>query len=41
VSSAEDSRRILWAAGDLAHDRMPLSRWDAAYEQEYDSFEVT
>jgi NAD(P)-dependent dehydrogenase (short-subunit alcohol dehydrogenase family) len=41
VSSAEDSRRILWAAGDLVHNRVPLSRWDAAYEHEYDSFEVT
>lgn len=38
VSTAEDARRILWAAGDLAHDRPPLSRWDPAYREEFERF---
>jgi NAD(P)-dependent dehydrogenase (short-subunit alcohol dehydrogenase family) len=40
VSSAEDARRILWAAGDLAHDRPALSRWDPAYREGFKQFEV-
>jgi NAD(P)-dependent dehydrogenase (short-subunit alcohol dehydrogenase family) len=38
VTSAEDARRILWGAGDLAHDRTPLSRWDPAYADEFAAF---
>jgi hypothetical protein len=38
VSSAEDARRILWGAGDLAYDRTPLSRWDPAYADAFAAF---
>ena len=38
VTSAEDARRILWGAGDLAYDRTPLSRWDPAYAAEFAAF---
>lgn len=38
VSSAEDARRILWGAGDLAYNRAPLSRWDPAYADEFAAF---
>ena len=27
VSRALDERRIAWAAGDIIHNRPPLSRW--------------
>jgi NAD(P)-dependent dehydrogenase (short-subunit alcohol dehydrogenase family) len=39
VSSADDARRILWAAGDLAYDRAPLSRWDPAYQEAFKKFQ--
>jgi len=35
VTSAEDARRTLWGAGDLAYDRPPLSRWDPAYAEAF------
>ncbi len=41
VSSAEDARRILWGAGDLAQDRPALSRWDTEYEAAFKSFKLT
>ncbi|MFT4563221.1 MAG: NAD(P)-dependent dehydrogenase (short-subunit alcohol dehydrogenase family) [Gammaproteobacteria bacterium] len=40
VSSAEDARRILWGAGDIAHDRTPLSRWDEAFAEDFKGFSV-
>ena len=33
VSSAEDARRIQWAAQDLVEDRPPLSRWHPDYRE--------
>ncbi len=41
VSSEEDTRRILWGAGDVAHDRSPLSRWDPAYEEAFQHYKLT
>ena len=41
VSSAEDARRILWGAGDLAYDRSPLSRWDDTYADAFAQFTPT
>ena len=38
VSSEDDAKRILWAAGDIAQDRTPLSRWDPDYADAYLSF---
>ena len=38
VSRDEDARRMLWAAGDLAYDRSPLSRWDPAWQQAFSEF---
>jgi NAD(P)-dependent dehydrogenase (short-subunit alcohol dehydrogenase family) len=38
VTSAEDARRILWAAGDLAHNRTPLSRWDKTFSDDFAKF---
>lgn len=38
VTRDEDSKRILWAAGDLAYDRSPLSRWDDAYKSAFAKF---
>lgn len=35
VSSAEDGRRLRWAAGDLSEDRPPLSRWHPDYQEAY------
>jgi NAD(P)-dependent dehydrogenase (short-subunit alcohol dehydrogenase family) len=40
VSSAEDARRVIWAAGDLAYDRTPLSRWDENYDAAFKAFTV-
>lgn len=39
VSSEDDAKRILWAAGDMVHDRTPLSRWDPAYADAFVEFE--
>lgn len=38
VSSADDARRMLWAAGDMVEDRSPLSRWDPAWQAAYAAF---
>ncbi|MDA0822247.1 MAG: SDR family NAD(P)-dependent oxidoreductase [Proteobacteria bacterium] len=40
VSSAEDARRILWAAGDLAYNRTALSRWDETFADDFANFKV-
>ncbi len=40
VSQADDAKRMLWAAGDMAADRPPLSRWHADYRQAFEEFEV-
>lgn len=39
VTSREDARRILWAAGDLTHDRPALSRWHPDYQEAFRQFE--
>ena len=39
VDSAEDRRRILWAAGDIADDRPPLSRWHPDFAEDFKRFE--
>ncbi len=38
VTHDDDARRILWAAGDLAHDRPPLSRWHPEYKDAFAKF---
>ena len=38
VSPEEDAKRILWAAGDIAENRPPLSRWDPDYDGAYQLF---
>ena len=40
VSREEDQKRILWAAGDIAFNRPPLSRWHGGFSAEFDSFSV-
>ncbi|CAN0450417.1 unnamed protein product, partial [Phaeothamnion confervicola] len=39
VSSADDGKRMVWAAYDLAEDRPPLSRWHDDYQQAFKDFE--
>ena len=39
VTPKEDSKRILWAAGDLAYNRPPLSRWHGDYGQAFEEFD--
>ena len=39
VSSADDGKRMVWAAYDLAEDRPPLSRWHDDYLQAFKDFE--
>ena len=39
VTPEEDSKRILWAAGDLAHKRPPLSRWHGDYAEEFEKYD--
>jgi NAD(P)-dependent dehydrogenase (short-subunit alcohol dehydrogenase family) len=41
VSREDDARRMLWAAGDLAYDRPPLSRWDADYSAAFAAFNAS
>ena len=36
VTPALDNARILWGAGDITENRPPLSRWDAAWKQEFE-----
>ena len=38
VSSELDAKRILWAAGDIAENRPPLSRWHPDYKDAFDKF---
>lgn len=38
VSSELDAKRILWAAGDIAENRPPLSRWHPDYKDAFDAF---
>jgi len=38
VTSEEDARRMLWAAGDMAHDRSALSRWDPDWQADFAAF---
>lgn len=38
VTPEEDRRRILWAAGDIAYNRPPLSRWHGGYDEEFERF---
>ena len=40
VSSADDGKRMVWAAYDLAENRPPLSRWHADYQQAFKDFEA-
>jgi NAD(P)-dependent dehydrogenase (short-subunit alcohol dehydrogenase family) len=35
VTSAVDSKRIMWAAGDIAENRPPLSRWHPDYKDAF------
>jgi hypothetical protein len=37
----QDQRRILWGAGDLAHNRPALSRWHADYAASFARFMET
>lgn len=41
VDAAEDRRRVLWAAGDIAENRPPLSRWHPEHADAFKSFKVT
>lgn len=38
VARPTDERRILWAAGDLAENRPPLSRWHPDYKAAFEAF---
>jgi NAD(P)-dependent dehydrogenase (short-subunit alcohol dehydrogenase family) len=38
VSSELDKKRILWAAGDIAENRPPLSRWHPDYKDAFAAF---
>jgi hypothetical protein len=38
VPRALDERRILWAAGDIAENRPPLSRWHPDFKDAFDAF---
>ena len=38
VTSATDAKRILWAAGDIAENRPPLSRWHPDYKDAFADF---
>ena len=39
VSTADDAKRMVWAAYDMAEDRPPLSRWHGGYQQMFTDFE--
>jgi hypothetical protein len=34
VSEQLDKKRMLWSAGDVVHERQPLSRWRSEYKEE-------
>ena len=38
MTRALDEKRILWAAGDIAENRPPLSRWHGAYDEAFAAF---
>jgi hypothetical protein len=38
VTRDVDNRRILWAAGDITHNRPALSRWHPDYKDSFDKF---
>jgi NAD(P)-dependent dehydrogenase (short-subunit alcohol dehydrogenase family) len=38
VGRPVDARRILWAAGDIAENRPPLSRWHPDYKAAFEAF---
>ena len=38
VTRATDNKRILWAAGDIAENRPPLSRWHPDYKDAFAEF---
>ena len=38
VDTAEDRRRVLWAAGDIAENRPPLSRWHPDFADRFKAF---
>jgi NAD(P)-dependent dehydrogenase (short-subunit alcohol dehydrogenase family) len=38
VTAEIDHRRILWAAGDIVHDRPALSRWHKDFSEEFAAF---
>ena len=40
VTPEEDRRRVLWAAGDIADDRPPLSRWHPQFGDAFKAFKV-
>jgi hypothetical protein len=38
VTRETDERRILWAAGDIAENRPPLSRWHPDHGEAFKAF---
>lgn len=38
VTPELDRKRILWTAGDIVHNRPPLSRWHPDYKDEFEAF---
>lgn len=40
VTPEIDKKRILWAAGDIVHNRPPLSRWHPEYGDEFEQFSI-
>ena len=38
VSNADDAKRMVWAAYDMALERPPLSRWQGDYQQAFKDF---
>ncbi|MEO8926633.1 MAG: SDR family NAD(P)-dependent oxidoreductase, partial [Caulobacteraceae bacterium] len=40
VTREMDNKRIAWAAGDLIHNRPPLSRWHPDYKAAFEAFMV-
>ncbi|KXS21346.1 putative oxidoreductase protein [Gonapodya prolifera JEL478] len=38
VTEETDKKRVMWAAGDVAYNRAPLSRWDARYAESFKEY---
>ena len=38
VTREMDAKRMLWAAGDIAHDRPALSRWHPDHKAGFEAF---